>query len=170
MSRDREAPQPVIRDGADSDLAAVAQLNREWEHVTSTLSAAGLVRLVSEAALFRVVDAGGELLAFLLALAPGADYDSVNYRWFDARGGDFLYIDRVIVSATEQRQGLGEALYADAVRFAGERDVERIVCEVDVEPINAASDAFHDKWGFVEVGTQRVAGGKRVSLREMGIR
>lgn len=171
MSTDQAVPQPFIRDGAASDLAASCRLNREWEHVTSPLTEEELARLAAEAALFRVVEIGGEVSAFLLAFATGADYDSLNYRWFDERGDGFLYIDRVVVSAASQRRGLGDALYADAFRFAREHGFERVVCEIDVEPMNAASDAFHDRWAFVEVGTQRVAGGaKRVSLRQCDLR
>jgi uncharacterized protein len=165
------AQKPDIRDGCEADLAAVLELNREWEHVTSPVSAEELVRIVSEAALFRVIQQDGLLAAFLLAFTPSADYHSVNYRWFDARGGDFLYIDRVIVSAAAQRGGLGDALYADAIAAARNRGIGRIVCEVDIEPENAASVAFHDKLGFVEVGRQRAAGrAKLVSLRELPTR
>ena len=79
----------------------------------------------------------------------------------------FLYIDRIVVGRAYQRAGLGAALYADLLEFAAQRGVERLVCEVDIEPLNVASDAFHRRRGFVEVGTQWLAlGTKRVSLRE----
>ena len=126
--------------------------------------------MAPKAALFRVVEVQGEVAAFLLAFGPGVDYDSVNYRWFDERYERFLYIDRVAVGSAFQRAGLGDALYADAISYAREHAVPHVVCEVDVEPVNVASIAFHDKLGFREVGTQRVAGGtKAVSLRELSV-
>jgi len=161
-------PARIVRDACDHDLAAVLALNAEWEHATSPLTHTGLARLADQAALFRVVEVGGAVAAFLLAFGPGVDYDSVNYRWFSERYRHFLYIDRVAVGSAFQRAGTGEALYADAIAHARKRAVPRVVCEVDIEPVNAASVAFHDKLGFVEVGTQSVAGGvKVVSMREL---
>lgn len=159
-----------IRDACPHDFPAVVALNRRWEHVTSPLAQADLVRLASASALCRVADLRGKIAGFLLALGPGVDYSSVNYRWFDERYDRFLYIDRVMVGEGFQRAGLGEALYADAISFARERAVPHVVCEVDREPANVASVAFHDKLGFREVGTQRVAEGtKLVSLRELTV-
>ena len=161
-------PARAIRDARDHDRAAVLALNDEWEHVTSPLSHADLARLAEQAALFRVAEVRGEVTAFLLAFGPGVEYGSVNYRWFSERYRRFLYIDRVAVGSASQRAGLGEALYADAIAHAREHAVPFVVCEVDIEPVNAASVAFHDKLGFVEVGTQAVAGGaKVVSMREL---
>ncbi len=159
--------QTCLREMLPGDLAAVLALNCEWEHVASPLTLDELERLHGIAVL-RVVAAVGEaVVAFALAFGPGVDYASPNYRWFDSGPCDFLYIDRVMVSSAAQRSGIGDALYARVFERARAIGARRVVCEVDVEPLNAASDAFHRRWGFVEVGTQRVAGGaKRVSLRE----
>lgn len=157
----------TLRDATPRDLDAVLRLNAEWEHVTSPLDRAALTRLHEQASYHRVAQSGSDVVAFLLGIGPGAAYDSPNYRWFDARFQEFLYIDRVVVSAAIQRAGLGAALYDDVRDFAARRGIRRLVCEVDVEPMNAPSDAFHTRRGFAEVGTQRVADGtKRVSLRE----
>ncbi len=44
----------------------------------------------------------------------------------------------------------------------------RIVCEFDTDPPNEASWRFHQRFGFREVGSQRVADGKKaVSLQEL---
>jgi predicted GNAT superfamily acetyltransferase len=41
-----------------------------------------------------------------------------------------------------------------------------VACEFDVQPPNPASERFHAKFGFIEVGRQSVAGGKKtVSLQ-----
>ena len=151
-------------------MDAILRLNARWEHVTSALDEASLAHLHAHAAYHRVVEIDSRIVAFLLALGPGVTYESPNYRWFDSRPGEFLYIDRIVVAAGQQRSGLGDALYDDLFAFARQREIPRLVCEVDIEPHNAASDAFHERRGFVEVGTQWVAGGsKRVSLRECAI-
>jgi hypothetical protein len=158
----------TIRDAQEADLPAVLRLNRAWEHVTSPLDLASLARLHDQAAYHRVMLSESRIAAFLLALGPGADYASPNYRWFEEASTGFLYIDRIVVDAAYQRLGAGAALYDDVLTFAGRQGVRRLVCEVDAEPLNAASDAFHARRGFVEVGSQWVAGGaKRVSLREL---
>jgi predicted GNAT superfamily acetyltransferase len=157
----------LIRATTTADLPAVLALNAEWEHFTSALDASSLASLHGQAAYHRVVVSDGRVVAFLLALREGADYASPNYRWFADAGRPFLYVDRVVVSRLEQGRGLGEALYDDIFEFASAEGVGRVVCEVDVDPPNAASIRFHDRFGFVEVGTQLVGGGtKRVSLRE----
>lgn len=160
----------ALRDASPDDLGAVLALNREWEHVTSPLTLEEMRRLHALAAMHLVAVDGDSVLAFALAFGPGVDYDSPNYRWFDSRSSDFLYVDRVVVSSAAQRAGLGDALYTAVFDQARERGVSRVVCEVDLEPPNPASDAFHRRWGFVEVGTQLVGGGaKLVSLRERAL-
>lgn len=158
----------LIRPVAPDDFADILRLNDDWVHVTSALDSERLAHLHEHAAYHRVCVLERRVAGFLLALGPGVPYASPNYRWFCERFGGFLYIDRVVVSAERQQGGVGAALYADLVAFAREQGVSRLVCEVDVEPFNAASDAFHVRQGFAEVGTQWIAEGtKRVSLREL---
>lgn len=167
------APKPPthIRSATEADLHAVLRLNAQWQHVTSPLDADALAHLHAHSAYHRVVEVKGEVVAFLLAFGPGAPYDSPNYRWFGARSSEFLYIDRVVVSAAHQRGGFGHSLYRDVEEFARAAGLRRLVCEVDIEPLNAPSDAFHSRRGFAEVGTQWLPGGtKRVSLRELSLR
>lgn len=159
--------ETIIRPATTADFPHVLRMNAAWEHYTSPLDTSALERLHAEAVYHRIAECDGEPAAFLLAFAPGAAYASPNYRWFAARSADFCYIDRVVVDGRFQRRGLGQALYEDVAAFAHQRGIARLTCEVDAEPFNAASDAFHARGGFVEVGTQWVADGtKRVSLRE----
>ncbi|MDZ4181001.1 MAG: GNAT family N-acetyltransferase [Coriobacteriia bacterium] len=158
----------MIRDSTPLDFESVLRLNEEWEHVTSPLDLRSLADLHDLAAYHRLIEQDGRVVAFLLAIGPGTDYGSQNYRWFDRSTPDFLYIDRVIVARESQGAGLGAALYDDVLLFACEHDYRRLVCEVDIEPFNAASDAFHTRRGFAEVGTQRIGEyAKLVSLRQL---
>ena len=158
----------MIRPAAPEDFAAILALNEEWVKFTSPLDEGALAQLHAQAAYHRVVELDGRVAGFLLAVGPGRRYESLNYRWFAARHDDFLYIDRVVVGGAHQRSGLGAALYEDVTAFAAAGGYGRLVCEVNAEPPNPGSDAFHSRRGFVEVGTQWVADGtKRVSLREL---
>lgn len=160
----------TIRDAVSSDFDAILALNAEWQHFTSPLSAPELARLHRASALHRVAEKDSEVVAFLLAFAPGAEYSSPNYCWFEERFSDYLYIDRVVVSSACHRSGLGGKLYSDAFRSAHEIGMKRVVCEIDIEPWNDASHRFHERLGFVEVGTQWTNDGRiRVSLQELVI-
>ncbi|RPI32651.1 MAG: GNAT family N-acetyltransferase [Actinomycetota bacterium] len=157
-----------MRPAEAGDFAAIRALNDAWVQYTSPLDEAGLVHLHAQAAYHRVAEIDGCIVGFLLAVGPGQGYESPNYRWFAARWDDFLYIDRVVVAGDHQGTGVGGALYDEVSAWAAQRGFGRLVCEVNVEPPNPVSDAFHTRRGFVEVGTQWVAGGtKRVSLREL---
>lgn len=135
--------------------------------LTSPLDEAALADLHAQAAYHRVTEEDGRVVAFLLALAPGRSYGSPNYIWFAARHDDFLYVDRVVVVGDRRRAGLGGALYDDVAAWAAAHGFGRLVCEVNIEPPNEVSAAFHRRHGFARVGTQWVAGGtKRVALLE----
>jgi uncharacterized protein len=158
----------TIREAARADFDTVLQLNLESEAVLSPLSRPRLEALHDQAWYHHVACLDGSVRAFLLALRAGADYDSPNYRWFAERYTDFVYIDRIVVSATARHAGLARLLYQDLFRRAMDEGVERVTCEFDTDPPNEASRRFHGRFGFVEVGAQRVAGGKKgVSLQEL---
>lgn len=157
----------MIRDAARSDFPAILALNAESERFLSPLSLPRLEHLHRQAAYHRVAELGSAVVAFLLAFREGADYDSPNYLWFSGRYDTFLYIDRVVVAVPEQGKGLGAALYDDLFAFARNNGIAVVTCEFDIHPPNEVSRRFHARYGFREVGTQWVAGGKkRVSLQE----
>jgi predicted GNAT superfamily acetyltransferase len=156
----------MLRDYLPTDAPAVLALNAASVAVLSPLDAAGLAHLAAQAASFRVAGDDGRVDAFLLALREGADYASPNYRWFAARHAQFLYIDRVVVAADRRGGGLGARLYTDLFEQARAQGVPWLACEFDVDPPNPESARFHARFGFREVGRQRVAGGKKeVSLQ-----
>jgi predicted GNAT superfamily acetyltransferase len=160
----------AVRQATRADFGEILRLNSDWVHFTSALDESSLARLHAQSAYHKVIESDGRVVAFLLALREGLDYDSPNYRWFSERGGTFLYIDRVIVDRTRQGGGLASMLYHDLFSFARSGSIPQVVCELDVEPPNEASRRFHDALGFQEVGTQWVGGDtKRVSLRRADV-
>ena len=103
----------------------------------------------------------GAVDAFLLALDEQADYDSPNYQWFRQRYPRFVYIDRVVVAPAARGGGYARRLYDDLFRHAVEAGHDLVVCEVNVEPTNPASDAFHAALGFTEIGAAVIHGGSK---------
>ena len=161
-------PQPVIRDSTEADFGALLGLNLESEHFLSPLSLPQLQALHAQAWYRRVICGDDAVEGFLLALREGCNYDSPNYRWFAARYATFLYIDRIVIGAAGRGRHFGVQLYEDLFARARAQGVPRITCEFDTDPPNEASRLFHRRFGFVEVGSQRVAGGKKsVSLQEL---
>ena len=156
----------LLRNAHPADFPTLLRLNDESVQFLSPLDLERLERLHAEAACHRVVEREGQVVAFLMAFREGCSYDSPNYRWFVAQYGEFLYIDRVVVSRDAQDQGIGNRLYDDLFAFARAARVPRVTCEFDIDPPNEVSRRFHERYGFLEVGSQTVANGtKRVSLQ-----
>ena len=129
--------------------SAILALNNANVQELSWLDPARLQRLVAGAFLARRI---GCLDAFLLAFDQDAPYDSPNFLWFRARYRRFVYIDRIAVAPSARGRGLARRLYDDLFAETYRRGHAHVVCEVNLEPPNPASDAFHAALGFVEVG------------------
>lgn len=142
-------PRPI----EESDIPWVHALNQRHALELSSLSPARLAELVERAAYAKAVD---QEAAFLLAFDQEADYDSPNFLWFRDQFQRFIYIDRIAVSDRQRGRGLARRLYQDLIGSAESLGHELVVCEVNSEPPNPASDAFHQALGFVAVGSARL--------------
>ena len=152
-----------IRAAEKADYAPVLAMNEGALPHVSSLTEAGFAALVGQCFYFSVASVDGVVAGSLMALLPGEDYRSLNYRWFSERYASFVYIDRIVVGPQFSGMGIGRALYADVERAA--RGVAPILtCEVNLEPPNPGSVAFHGKLGFAEVGQLVADEGKLVSL------
>ncbi|MEX2505089.1 MAG: GNAT family N-acetyltransferase [Egicoccus sp.] len=145
------------------DLDAVLDLNASEVPKVGPLDAHALAGLVGICDLALLAEDDDGLLGMVLALAPGAAYRSPNYGFFEARGSDHLYVDRIAVATGARRRGVASALY-DAVEERGRATGRaEVTCEVNLVPRNDVSLRFHAARGFVEVAQQDV-GDHRVSL------
>ena len=59
-------------------------------------------------------------------------------------------------------QGLARRLYADLFDHATRAGHEIVTCEINSDPPNPASDAFHTAMGFSEVGAAAIHGGSKM--------
>lgn len=143
---------PALRPIDLADQAAVLALNNAHAVELSWLDAAGLVALLSHAALALASGPVGAPHAFLLAFDHSTPQQGPNHAWFLARHSHFLYVDRVCVVPSARGKGLARGLYEAAFRQARDRGISRVCCEVNTAPPNPGSDAFHAALGFVEVG------------------
>lgn len=158
-----------------ADYPRVLEINAANLPEVGPIDADRLDLLVTDSVVALVAEivhpAGPTIAGFCIVLGPGSTYDSVNYRWFMDRYDDAWYLDRVALDAGFRRQGLGTQLYAhvdreiEARRAAG-ADIARLTLEVNVDPPNEPSMAFHTRHGFTEVGQQETPYGAVVSLLE----
>jgi uncharacterized protein len=88
---------------------------------------------------------------FVIIIGPGQSYDSFNYRWFSERYPRFSYLDRVVVRAEARGKGVGRALYERVFADARGAGFPFVGLEVNVDPPNPASDAFHAALGFQSI-------------------
>jgi predicted GNAT superfamily acetyltransferase len=155
-------PAPSLRPIAERDVPDVLALNEANVELLAPMDAARLAQLQAWASRADVIDVGGAFAGFVITMGPGTDYDSPNYRWFAERyGNDFHYLDRIVLADAFRRLGLASAVY-EAVE-ADATAAGRLTLEVNAEPPNPASLAFHAGRGYAEVG--RLGGpGKTVAL------
>jgi len=139
-------------------LPAILALNNEHARELSWLELPKLRHLVDEA--FLALRAG-EADAFLLAFDQDADYDSETFLWFKARYPRFAYVDRVAVANHARGRGLARAFYETLFAKARAAGHTLVACEVNSDPPNPGSDAFHAAMGFREVGSAAIYGGER---------
>ena len=157
---------PRLRAVDAADVPALAALNDAAVPAVNALGSDGLAAHVPECDL-ALVAAGDDdgTLGFLLALAPGSGYASENYLWFSEHVPGSLYVDRVVVAPHAHGRGIGRALYAAVEQRARTLGLAQVTCEVNLDPPNPASMAFHTRLGFAPVGELVTKGGTvRVAL------
>lgn len=148
-----------VRDATINDFAQIKQLNDDFVEFTSPMDLAKIEQLNNHSVYHRVIetkpsdkDESAKVCGFLLAFEPSADYQSENFKWFDLRYKNFLYVDRIVVDRSIQGVGVGRYLYDDIFRFAKSRKIGHICCEYNLIPPNPISAAFHQSFGFQQVG------------------
>jgi predicted GNAT superfamily acetyltransferase len=156
--RNRMTPDmPLSRLTAPLPLSlreALHRLNEDHATELSSLPADTLEALIGSAFFAAAVDDGD---ALVIVCDQDTPYDSPNFLWFRERYPRFAYIDRVAVSPLRRGEGLAQQLYEAVFAIARAAGHDRIVCEVNYDPPNLASDAFHEKLGFTEVGRAHLA-------------
>jgi predicted GNAT superfamily acetyltransferase len=150
---------PPLAPISPAEEAAVVALNNANATELSWLEGERLATLLDQAFHARRI---GAVSAFLLAFDQHAEYDSPNFLWFRERYPRFVYIDRVAVEAAARGRGHARRLYVDLIRHASAAGHDLIACEVNIDPPNPASDAFHAALGFTQVGIAPIPSGKTV--------
>lgn len=156
---------PILRPITDDDLPDVLALNERDVELLSPMDEQRYREIAAVADHCAVIDVDGAFGGFVIVVADGTSYDAENYHWYAERYDRFSYLDRIVIAEDFRRRGLGAFVY-DAVEGWAH---ERVALEVNVDPPNEPSLAFHRGRGFAEVG-QRVSHGHTVAMmvKELG--
>lgn len=139
----------ILRASTPKDDSAILAWNEADVHFLAPMDASRLAYLRRHAHAVDVIETEGSRAGFVITFVEGSDYDSPNYRWFTEREREFQYVDRIVIDPAHRGRGLGRRVYRALI----ERHPGRpLLAEVNVEPPNTTSLAFHDAMGFEEVG------------------
>lgn len=147
-----------------ADESALLALNQESIESTGPLDAVRLSLLQEQGCHITVAVSDDQVVGFLMVFNEGSEYDSPNYQWFNTRFKRFSYIDRIVIGAMSRGKGTGRLFYSNLKQQAVNDGQTWLAAEINLMPPNEYSLVFHQKQGFVEVGTQSSAG-KVVSLQ-----
>ena len=153
----------TLRPIAPADHDRILELNEASVEHLSPLDAERLEWMLSMASFALVAVEGPSILGFAIGFDPGTAYDSANYRWWAERAADFVYLDRIVVAADVRGRGVASRLYDRLEDQARPRGA--VVAEVNVDPPNHPSLAFHAGRGYVEHGRRGVPGEVVAMLR-----
>ena len=143
-----------------ADLDVVHLINQENVPAVGTETRETIEQIFDLCSMALVAEDDG-IRGFCMVLPPGTTYGSPNYLYFCDNYDDFVYLDRVAVTASHQRRGIGPLLYREVEARAA---AQWFTLEVNVKPLNEGSLRFHAREGFVEVDQMETRPGKIVSL------
>ncbi|HWX50579.1 MAG TPA: GNAT family N-acetyltransferase [Roseomonas sp.] len=151
-----------------AELPALRALNNRHVPAVNALTLPELAALVEGALLALAAWEGAEPRALLLAFGPEGPARGPNHAWIrtHAPGGasGAAYIDRIVVDAPARGRGLGRVLYTALAEQAAVAGLTTLGCEVNLDPPNPESLAFHTRLGFRRLGEATdPRNGKRVA-------
>jgi predicted GNAT superfamily acetyltransferase len=155
--------RPRVLAAAPQLAERLLTLNNDHSVELSRLELNRMVDLIAGAFVALSIENGG---ALLISFDQDAGYDNPNFKWFHGRFERFVYVDRIVVSRLARGRGYARMLYETLFLRAQAAGHDRIVCEINTDPPNPGSDAFHAGFGFVEVGRGAIHGGAK-SVRYM---
>ncbi len=156
----------LLRPVRPIDLTRIVELNDSASPAVPITAPDDMERLLGLASIALVVVGAEDVVhGFVVAVDPGSGYESENYRFFEERGTAHLYVDRIVVDGAARGSGVGRLLYEAVFERARSTGRAEVTCEVNLEPPNPESMAFHTRLGFAPVGEQSTKGGTiRVAL------
>ncbi|WP_159994726.1 GNAT family N-acetyltransferase [Roseomonas sp. 18066] len=146
----------TLRPVAPAEQPALLALNNRHDGPVNALTPEAFAGLCADAFLaIGAWDADGALLGLMVALGDAGPVHGPNHGWIRAHHPEAVYIDRIVVEPAAQGQGLGRALYGALAAAALDQGKTALGCEVNLDPPNPESLAFHARLGFAPAGEAR---------------
>lgn len=155
-----------IRPLGPSDCEEVLRINAESQPGVAHLDRTELERLICLQNEHLVIEGPeGELVGYLLAFPSDTPYDGEEFLILaETSRGSFIYIDQVAVDAAVRRTGAASRLYQAIESEASRRGILGLTCEVNLNPPNPGSLAFHQRTGFNQTSIMETQDGRTVAL------
>mgnify|MGYP000013879934 FL=1 len=153
----------ALRPVSAADHPRLLELNNQAVPAVPTETLESMAELL-EVSQWSVVaeDGNGVVQGAVITVSPGAEYHSENYRYFEETFDQHFYIDRVFVDQAARSGGIGRVLYRAVEDESRRLGIPAVTCEVNLEPPNPQSLAFHHREGFRDLDTQSTKGGSVV--------
>jgi predicted GNAT superfamily acetyltransferase len=155
-------PSSQLRPITPADHAAVLALNERNVELLAPLDEDKLTRMTGIADRASVITHENSFAGFVITFAAGTAYDSTNYQWYADTYDSFYYLDRIVLHDDFRRLGLGSIAY-DELEGRARELAPRLALEVNLDPPNEPSLAFHRKRGYEQIG-EAMAGEHLVAM------
>lgn len=161
-----KARMPAIRPLAAEDCLALLRLNQENHPAVAPLNEDELANMLAFEGTHRVAtDEQGAVVGYLLSFPSESKYDDTEFCWFRQRLSEpFVYICQIVIAPEHRRKQIGHAFYCDLSATARKRGARILCCDVNIDPPNVESFAFHRGQGFVVIGLGNASNGIAVSF------
>src|SRR4051812_38496243 len=156
-----------IRPLVGADRPALLRLNAENYPAVHPLDEATLDWLLAFRGGHHWVAQGGRgaVLGYVLSFASASDYDDAEIRELRRRMADpFFYICQVVVAPAARERGIARAFYRMVATAARAEGVRFLCCDVNTDPPNPGSLAFHRCLGFSEIGIGTASNGFAITF------
>jgi predicted GNAT superfamily acetyltransferase len=159
----------IVRDIRPPDIGEIVLINHAASPGVATLDLAAAETLIAAASVAWAAVESERIVGYLIAMLPAVQYDGDEFLWFKRRGADFVYVDQIALAARCRGRGIGRVLYESLEKWARGNGGRTLACEVNLEPPNPGSLAFHARCGFIEVGRMLTSDGRHAALLERDI-
>jgi uncharacterized protein len=133
-----------------SERPDVIALNDRHAHLTAPMDDARLGYL-TDVGTVEVIRHEDRFAGFVVTMAGDAAYDSGNFGWFAERYDAFGYLDRIVIHEDFRRRGLAGLVYDEVEDRVAQR-APLLALDVNSDPPNVESLAFHARRGYQQVG------------------
>ena len=148
------------------DCKAVLQINAASVPSVAALDESEFARLMAIPNHHFAIESADQLVVgYALAFNSNAPYDGEEFQAFRRKlPRPFIYIDQVATQLKVRRMGIGTKVYDSLENVARLNEAFILCCEVNIDPPNPESMAFHLNRGFSQSEILTTADGRIVAL------